>query len=87
LRDATDDGNGNIRTHQVPLLLEEGIGEHIVGADAAVLGLVLLLLLCAGTRPKKRRVVSKSGEAGLRVITLATAFLVLLLDPVHLYKT
>ena len=38
-------GNGNTRTYQVPLLLEERIGEHIVGADATVLGLVLLLLL------------------------------------------
>jgi len=58
-----------------------------VGADATVLGLVLLFLLYAGTRSKKGRVVSKSGEAGIREVTLDTAFLVLLLEPVYLYKT
>ena len=87
MRDPKDDGKNNTSTHQVPLLLEEGVREHIVGADATVLGLVRLFRLQAGTRPKKGRVISKGGEAGFRVITFATTFLVLLLDPVHLYKT
>jgi hypothetical protein len=55
-----------------------------MGANAAVLRLVLLFLRAGGTCREEGWVVSESGEVWVRVITLLAPLLVLLLYPVHL---
>jgi hypothetical protein len=52
-----------------------------MGANSSVLWLVLLVLHAG---PKKSWVVSESGKIWVRVVPLLAAFLMLLLNPVHL---
>jgi hypothetical protein len=55
-----------------------------MGANSAVLRLVLLFLQAGGTCPEEGWIVSKSWEVWVRVIALLASLLVLLLYPMYL---
>ena len=68
-------------TYQIPLLLEQGIWEDVMRADAAVLGLVLRRRLKVAEETGK---VAERGKVGVGEVSLPSLLLVLLLHPQHL---